>query len=214
MKKLILITILVGLLATPVFAVPTEVWWTPGGPGTTWQVWDFTSGNTWSVGTGAWASDPEIGFNPYEATGPDAVATVSGLDPNAYDSVHGGFVSTENLLVTLKVPNRETPNPYKELWVDIMSNTDPTSIAVVGTDGGTPYATVMLDGTDADFGARIYPNPYEESISFMIPVDDCTGEARLYKVRLDTICIPAPGAILLGSIGVGLVGWLRRRRAF
>jgi hypothetical protein len=43
-----------------------------------------------------------------------------------------------------------------------------------------------------------------------------TGSAGLFalthKDYQDFTTVPAPGAILLGSIGIGLVGWMRRRR--
>jgi hypothetical protein len=59
---------------------------------------------------------------------------------------------------------------------------------------GTPGYTLTIVCTA---GAGKYWNPYGQ-----LGID-----------RLTVTFVPAPGAILLGSIGIGLVGWLKRRRS-
>ena len=61
----------------------------------------------------------------------------------------------------------------------------------------------FLERVDLTFGYYVYDN---DGITSLF------GNEAVDFIKVEGTIIPIPGAVVLGSIGVGLVGWLRRRR--
>ena len=211
MKKTILLTVLIfGFLAAPALATLTLGWWEEEHPRAVTAIWDFTD------------AEPDIGgliykYAEYPATfiNPQGGGKAFIGTPDSTTYSDGAIRDNTSIVVSLELGNIKDLNAHKEIWVDVDFDGEITGYWAAGDTAGVEHTTVNLPGGTnpgvgiADFGFRIYPNPWKEDIQFTIYADGQV--ASLTSIRVDTICIPEPMTICLLGLG-GLVVISSRKR--
>lgn len=182
---------------------------------TTSQVWEFQSADVSALNDTQWGAVATTTDNTFPNGYGDAPYAVITASNGSYDSELRTFSNVEQ--VDLYIGNYPDPNPLKLILLDIY-HVGAIGDITISSDDPVLDSFEQIDSNTWIFGNmtvsrslwEIKPNPTWEKISFTM-----SGQNTLGAISVETECvpIPAPGAILLGSLGAGLVGWMRRRRA-
>jgi len=192
MKRFLLVFMICGLASTSLWAVPT---YTPS----TADLLGFHK----VAGSGSLAlvtDDPVAYASDYPMQGDVGYRGTLGPDPDWIG------IGTSNLDLS----------SYTEYGLILFNDDDDTWTVALGMQiGGTAYFSPAVDlapGTGTSLIWDISGFSGLDDVALIgFTVANPKGAADVYHVSASPI--PAPGAVLLGGIGAGLVGWLRRRRS-
>ncbi len=209
MKKLITICVAVGMI----FTVSTQVANGAISYGTPSPSLSPTFGTL--VNFDDKATGTQVLWNDYVSLGVASITELTGAG-SLFARYSGTLQSQPNFVGTGSYDNGGAPGGWDgTIRIDLALPASMVGIGIANNSGGTELLKVydstgsLLESYQVAAGTNVYPvitrGSYDISrlviIGDFFAIDDLQFNA-----------IPAPGAILLGSIGAGLVGWLRRRR--